>query len=82
MTTTFETAYKRLEEIVTKLSGTELSLEESIVLYEEADKLIKACSEKLTAAEKKVEMLMKNSSGDLAKDPSGNPQTEEFAPGR
>ncbi|MDN3507298.1 MAG: exodeoxyribonuclease VII small subunit [Simkaniaceae bacterium] len=79
---TFEKNFKRLEEIVTKLSGTELSLEESIILYEEADKLIKACSEKLTAAEKKVEMLVKNRTGDLTMSESNTPQTEEFAPTR
>ena len=79
---TFEKAYKRLEEIVAKLSGTEIPLEESITLYEEADKLIKACSEKLTTAEKKIETLVKNRNGDLATDENNVPEMQPFAPTR
>ncbi|HSX12561.1 MAG TPA: exodeoxyribonuclease VII small subunit [Rhabdochlamydiaceae bacterium] len=76
----FEQAYERLEKILEKMHGEQVALEDSLKLYEEADKLIAACTQKLTAAEQKIEILMKNRSGELALDPQGKPVTEPFAP--
>ena len=53
----FEDAFERLEEIVAKLEGGEVALEESLELYAEGMKLVKFCGKKLTAAEQKIERL-------------------------
>ena len=45
-------------------SGT-VSLDESLKLYEEADKLINTCSKRLNEAERKIETLIKNRNGEL-----------------
>lgn len=74
----FEKAFIRLEEILEKLNSGKLSLDDSLKLYEEADKLIAICSKKLNDAERKVEMLIKQRSGELQLGPDGQPMTEEF----
>ena len=75
---TFEEAYARLEEILEKMNSGKASLDESLKLYEEADKLIGSCNKRLTEAEKKIEMLLKNRSGELVLDEDGNPVTEAY----
>ena len=59
----FETALKRLEEIVKKLENGELSLDSALQLFEEGIKLSRFCNTKLEEAERRVEILVKNSSG-------------------
>ena len=59
----FETALKRLEEIVRKLENGELSLDSALQLFEEGIKLSRFCHTKLEEAERRVEILVKNSSG-------------------
>jgi exodeoxyribonuclease VII small subunit len=53
----FESALKRLEEIVGKLEQDENVLEESLKLFEEGIKLSTFCSVKLNEVKKKVEVL-------------------------
>jgi exodeoxyribonuclease VII small subunit len=60
----FEKSLKRLEEIVAKLEEGELTLEESLKLFEEGTKLSRACAKQLNQAQRKVEMLVKDESGD------------------
>ena len=79
-TMTFENAYSRLEEILEKMNSGKLSLEESLTHYEEAEQLIGLCNKKLTQAEQKIEILIKNREGNLALTPGGTPQTQEFNP--
>jgi len=55
----FENALKRLEEIVQKLEGGDLSLDESLKLFEEGIELSRLCTKKLTEAEARVEKLIK-----------------------
>ncbi|HID93655.1 MAG TPA: exodeoxyribonuclease VII small subunit [bacterium (Candidatus Stahlbacteria)] len=55
----FEVALKRLEEIADKLERGDIPLEDSLKLYEEGQKLIKLCREKLSKAEAKVKELIK-----------------------
>ena len=74
----FEKAFARLEEILEKMNAGSLSLEESLHLYEEADKLIQICNKKLIQAEAKIEMLVKNREGELALSDTGAPQTQAF----
>ncbi len=55
----FESAMKRLEEIVQILENGNLPLEESIKIFEEGMELIKFCTAKLEEAERKVTILLK-----------------------
>jgi exodeoxyribonuclease VII small subunit len=75
----FEAAYARLEEILEKMNSGKVSLEESLKLYEEADKLIGWSHKRLVQAEKKIEVLVKNREGELACDEKGRPLTQDFA---
>lgn len=76
----FEEAYSRLEQILEELNSGEASLEKSLELYEEADRLISHCSHKLSFAEQKIQTLIKNRSGELALDETGQPQVDNFEP--
>lgn len=76
--TTFEEAYTRLEEILEKMNSGKISLDDSLKLYEEADKLIGSCNKRLTEAEKKIEMLLKSRSGELVLDEDGTPVTQAY----
>ncbi|HET7102737.1 MAG TPA: exodeoxyribonuclease VII small subunit [Terracidiphilus sp.] len=66
---TFEDALKKLEAIVEKLEKGDLSLEESIRLFEQGVELSAACKKDLDAAEGKVQMLMKQRDGSLKAEP-------------
>lgn len=75
----FEDGFSRLEEILEKLNTGGISLDESLQLYEKAEDLIVKCEKKLLAAEKKVEMLIKQRNGELSIDSQGNPQSKPFS---
>ena len=62
----FEEAFKRLDDIVTKLESGDLSLEDSMTLFEEGIILTKTCKSRLEAAEQKIQLLFKDSDGNLA----------------
>lgn len=71
----FESAMKRLEEIVKILESGELPLASLLEMYEEGVKLQNFCQEKLDEAERKVEILVRKSEGDLKRKPfSGETQ--------
>jgi exodeoxyribonuclease VII small subunit len=61
----FETALKRLEEIVKKLESGELSLDSALELFEEGIHLSRFCHTTLGQAERRVEILLKNESGQV-----------------
>lgn len=65
----FETALKKLEDVVRKLEGGELSLDESLKAFEEGVKYSAFCSKKLNEAERRVEVLIKRRDGSLATAP-------------
>lgn len=54
----FETALKKLEQIVHSLEGGDLELKEALQTFEEGVKLANVCNQELEAAEKKVEILL------------------------
>ncbi len=56
---TYESAVKRLEEIVAALENKETPLDESVKLFEEGTKLAAFCNDKLKNAKQKVTMLDK-----------------------
>jgi len=63
-TLSFEDAFKRLEEIVARLEAGDLSLDESLALYEQGQQLARHCSQLLDAAELRVQQL--NEDGSLS----------------
>ncbi len=65
----FEKNLKRLEEIVAKLEKGELTLEESLKLFEEGIKLARTCEKALTEAERRVEILIRNEEGQMEAKP-------------
>lgn len=75
----YEDAFLRLEQIVEKMNAETVSLDLSLKLYEEADRLIQHCNKKLLDAEQKIEVLSKTRSGELALDESEKPITSTFA---
>ncbi len=75
---TFEAAFQRLEEILEKMNTNTVSLDESLLLYEEADGLIAICNKRLNEAEKKVSILMKNRNGDLTIGADDKPVMQNF----
>jgi len=73
----FESAFERLEQILEKMNSGKTPLDESLKLFEEADQLIRFCSQRLTTAEQKVETLIKNRS-ELVLDESQKPKSEPY----
>lgn len=63
---TFEDAMKRLEEIVERLGEGNLSLEDSLKMFQEGMELCKICNKKLDEAEYKVEKLIEKEGGELS----------------
>jgi exodeoxyribonuclease VII small subunit len=76
----FEEALEALEKIVERLEKGELTLEESLGLYEEGIRLSRLCHGKLEEAEGKIEMLLKNARGEPALDGQGRPKTRPLPP--
>ena len=59
----FESALDKLEEIVKKLEEGDIPLDDSLRMFEEGVKLARFCGGKLDAAERRIEILMKNEVG-------------------
>ena len=59
----FEKALSRWETIVTELEAGELSLDDSLKIFEEGVKLSKTCLKMLDEAERKVEILVQDKDG-------------------
>jgi exodeoxyribonuclease VII small subunit len=66
----FENAMTRLEAIVEQMESDNLTLEDLLTRYEEGVKLVKVCEDKLSAAEKRIEIITRNAAGE--------PEIEEF----
>jgi exodeoxyribonuclease VII small subunit len=75
----FEEAYMRLEEIVEELNSGKTPLEKSLNLYEEADHLMAHCTQKLDSAEQKIQMIMKNKTGEALLNEEGKPLLENYS---
>lgn len=61
----FEEAIQRLEEIAEAMESKSLSLEDSIKMFQEGMDIAKLCNQKLDEAEKRVNIIVKNSNGTL-----------------
>jgi len=59
----FESSLEALEEIVGKLEHGDLPLEESLELFEQGIRLSRECQERLSQAERRIEILMRDQQG-------------------
>ncbi len=64
-----EEGMKRLDEVVQRLSGEGISLEESLALYEEGVALVRECNARLESAERKISILRMNDDGEITEQP-------------
>lgn len=71
----FEESMRELEELVQRLEQGDLPLEEALRQFERGVALTRACQTALKAAEQKVEILLKRSSGE-----GTEPVVEDFEP--
>jgi len=60
---TFESSLEELERIVRQLEQGELTLEKSLELFEQGVKLSRDCQERLSQAERRIEILMRDNQG-------------------
>lgn len=79
-TYSFEEAYAKLEEILEKMTKSDVSLDKALSYYDDADKLLALCSQKLEEAEKKIQILTKNREGSIQVDAENRPLTKDFHP--
>ena len=61
----FEESLTKLEEIVAQLERGDLSLEDSVRLFEEGMKLSHSCKQELDAAEGRIQVLIEQSGGKM-----------------
>ncbi len=59
----FEEAMERLEIIVGQMESGDLPLEEILTRYEEGTRLVRDCTARLSAAEKRIELIARNAAG-------------------
>ncbi len=64
----FEKLFKELEEIVDKMESGDLSLQESLELFEKGMKISKILKKELDSIEHRVEILLKDEEGNLKKE--------------
>ncbi len=60
---TFEASLEALEQIVRALEQGDLPLEKSLELFEQGIRLSRECQERLNQAERRIEMLVRDSQG-------------------
>ena len=59
----FEELIEKLEEITNKLEKEQISLDDSVKLFEEGMNISKECNKKLEEAEKRITMLVETKDG-------------------
>lgn len=69
---TFEKDLEKLEAIVESLEEGGLSLDDALKKFEEGMKLAQSCEKALSAAEKRIEILVKNADGSVSAEPFGD----------
>ena len=65
MEKSFEISLAELEQIVGRLEDGDLPLEQSLELFEKGIKLSRECRTRLTNAERRIEILIKDANGDF-----------------
>jgi exodeoxyribonuclease VII small subunit len=66
---TYEQAYAKLEEYTEQLESGELTLDESLQVFEKAVALIRYCGEKLDGAKKQMQVLVEGLNGEMVEKP-------------
>ncbi len=66
---TFEQAVARLEELVRRMESGAEDLDAMVKSFEEGQALVKFCGEKLSAIERKVEILARRADGTVGAEP-------------
>ena len=61
----FETSIDRLEEIVERLDGDELTLDDALQLFEQGVEQLRVASAELARAETQVQQLVERANGEL-----------------
>ncbi|MBL8123320.1 MAG: exodeoxyribonuclease VII small subunit [Pyrinomonadaceae bacterium] len=69
MAKSFEASLSELEQIVKQLEDGDLPLEESLKLFETGVKLSRECRERLANAERRIEVLIRESDGSISLEP-------------
>lgn len=62
-TRSFESSLEALEQIVRQLETGDLPLEKSLELFEQGIRLSRECQERLSQAERRIEVLMRDNQG-------------------
>jgi exodeoxyribonuclease VII small subunit len=60
---TFEASLEALEQIVQQLESGDLALEKSLELFEQGIRLSRECQERLSQAERRIELLLRDNQG-------------------
>lgn len=75
----FEEALERLETIASSLEDGDLTLEQSLRLFEEGVRLTRLCASRLDEAQKRIELLTRSEDGVLRTTPFDAPDGEDGA---
>jgi exodeoxyribonuclease VII small subunit len=73
--TSFEAALEQLQQAVKQMESGELSLEQALQVFETGVRLTRVCQERLSAAEQRVDILMKGTES-----AEGRPDLQPFVP--
>lgn len=74
---TFEASLEALEAIVHQLEGGDLALEKSLELFEQGIKLSRECQERLSQAERRIEVLLRDNQGRTTTAPFADAATDD-----
>ena len=78
---TFEASLEALEQIVHQLEDGDLPLDRSLELFEQGIRLSRECQERLSQAERRIEILLRDSQGRPTASPFKEPPSEASNPG-
>lgn len=70
---TFEASLEALEQIVRQLESGDLALEKSLELFEEGIRLSRECQDRLSQAERRIEILLRDNQGRTVATPFHDP---------
>jgi exodeoxyribonuclease VII small subunit len=73
---TFEASLEALEQIVHQLEDGDLPLDKSLELFEQGIRLSRECQERLSQAERRIEVLLRDNQGRPVASPFKEPPTE------